>query len=29
VDAALSLALAGFGISMLYSFGRMVVESFS
>ena len=29
VDAALSLALAGFGISMLYSFGRMAVESFS
>lgn len=29
VDAVLSLALAGFGVSMLYSFGRMAVENFS
>jgi hypothetical protein len=25
----LSLVLAGFGFSMLYSFGRMTVENFS
>ena len=29
VDGVLSLVLAGFGLSMLYSFGRMAVESFS
>lgn len=29
VDGVLSLVLAGFGLSMLYSFGRMAVENFS
>ena len=29
LDGILSLVLAGFGFSMLYSFGRMAVENFS
>lgn len=29
LDGILSLVLAGFGFSMLYSFGRMTVENFS